>query len=62
LQNYVAKQFGFKTGDFPVCEYVAARTIALPFFNRLTPRQIDTVVETLDRACEKVLMGRGKRM
>ena len=62
LQPYIAKQFGHKPGDFPVCEYVAARTIALPFFNQLQPRQVETVCETLEKVCERVLMGRGKRM
>ncbi|MGA2497963.1 MAG: DegT/DnrJ/EryC1/StrS family aminotransferase [Tepidisphaeraceae bacterium] len=62
LQPYVARQFGHKPGDFPVCEYVAARTIALPFFNRLSQRQVGVVCETLENVCEKTLMSRGKRM
>ncbi len=62
LQPYVARQFGHKPGDFPVCEYVAARTIALPFFNQLQPRQVQIVCETLDKVCETTLMKHGKRM
>ena len=31
LQPYISEQFALKAGDFPVCEYVAARTLALPF-------------------------------
>jgi len=57
LQPYIAKQFGHKSGDFPVCEYVSARTVALPFFGKLTNRQIDTVCDTLGTVLEKVLMG-----
>ncbi|MFA6432162.1 MAG: DegT/DnrJ/EryC1/StrS family aminotransferase [Candidatus Margulisiibacteriota bacterium] len=47
LQPFYRKQFGFKKGDFPITESIAARTIALPFFNRLTERQIDQVVKAL---------------
>jgi perosamine synthetase len=61
LQPYISKTLGTKPGDYPVCEYVAARTIALPFFNKLTDKQIDIVVEELEKACEKTLMNRGKR-
>ena len=58
LQPYMAEQFGFKPGDFPVTEYVAARTLALPFFGSMTTRQIDRVCETLNRVLEKRLMGK----
>ena len=42
------KLFGYAPGDFPVAESVSQRTIALPFFNRLTEREIDLVCQTLD--------------
>ncbi len=61
LQPYIARQFGFNAGDFPVCEYVSARTLALPFFSKLTPRQINRVCDTLERALEKTLVGRKGR-
>ena len=61
LQPYMAEQFGFKPGDFPVCEYVAARTLALPFFGGMTTRQIDRVCDTLDKIMEKQLLGRKGR-
>ena len=47
LQSFYAEMFGYRRGDFPVAEYVADRTLALPFFNRLTEAQVDEVVETL---------------
>jgi hypothetical protein len=31
LQPYVRERLRTKAGDYPICEYVAARTIALPF-------------------------------
>ncbi|MFQ6117274.1 MAG: DegT/DnrJ/EryC1/StrS family aminotransferase, partial [Candidatus Bipolaricaulia bacterium] len=42
------RELGYKEGDFPVAEQVAARTIALPFYNNLTEREIDYVVKNLD--------------
>ncbi len=61
LQPYMAEKFGFKPGMFPVTEYVAARTLALPFFGSLTPAQIDTVCDTLNRVLEGRLTGKKSR-
>ena len=61
LQPYIAEKFGHKPGDFPITEYVAARTLALPFFGKMTGRQINHVCETLERILEKTLMGRKGR-
>lgn len=59
LQPYVAEQFGHRAGDFPVCEHVSARTIALPFYNRLTDREVDRVCDALGRAIEaQAMLGR----
>ena len=60
LQPHVAQVLGTKPGDFPVCEYVAERSLALPLYTRLTTSDVDWVCESLDRAIEKVLMGRCK--
>jgi len=47
LQPFYRERFGFKPGDFPAAESVSDRTIALPFHPRLSPREIDLVVQTL---------------
>ena len=47
LQRFYADDFGYQPGDFPHCERVAARTIALPFHGNLTEPQIDHVCTTL---------------
>lgn len=47
LQPYMMKQFGYKSGDFPICEALSARTIALPFHPRLTEAEVDKVCKTL---------------
>ncbi len=48
LQPFYRERFGYKEGDFPIAESVSQRTIALPFFNSLTPREVDLVVQTLE--------------
>lgn len=39
------RQFGWKSGDMPITEKVSERTIALPFFNNLSPAQIQHVTQ-----------------
>jgi perosamine synthetase len=61
LQPYIAEMLGTKLGDYPICEYVAARTLALPFFTRMTGGQIERVCETLEKVLETRLVGRKGR-
>ena len=48
LQPFYREQFGFKPGDFPIAESVSGRTIALPFYNHLSERDVDFVCQTLE--------------
>jgi perosamine synthetase len=41
------RELGYREGDFSVTEKIAARTIALPFFNNLSEGQIEYVVKQL---------------
>jgi perosamine synthetase len=61
LQPYMVEQFGHKPGDFPVCEYVSTRTIALPFFSRMTGKQVERVCSALEKSLEKLLTSRKGR-
>jgi perosamine synthetase len=61
LQPYMAEKFGHHPGDFPVCEYVSARTLALPFFGSMTEWQVRRVCDTLEALIEKTLVGRKGR-
>ncbi|MCX5682521.1 MAG: DegT/DnrJ/EryC1/StrS family aminotransferase [Planctomycetota bacterium] len=54
MQKFYRDQFGYRPGDFPVTEKIAARTIALPFYNRLAPKDQDLVIETLKDAIAKL--------
>ncbi len=62
LQPYMSEQFGFRPGDYPVCEYVSNRTLALPFHTRLSEAEVLKVCDTLERVIEKQLVGRSGRM
>ena len=47
LMTYYRETFGHGEGEFPVCEDVAARSVALPFFPELTDGQIERVAVAL---------------
>ncbi len=47
LMSYYREQFGHREGEFPVCEDVAARSIALPFFPEMTESQVERVAQSL---------------
>jgi perosamine synthetase len=47
LMSFYRERFGHREGEFPVCEDVAARSIALPFFPQLTEDEVDEVVAAL---------------
>lgn len=50
LQPYYRDRFGFTAGTFPVCESIAERTLALPFYPGLSADDISRVVEALTDA------------
>lgn len=52
LQPYVRERYGDLHGTLPITESVAERTLALPFYNNLSPEQADRVVQTLRIAIE----------
>ena len=47
LMSFYRERFGYRGGEFPVCEDVAARSVALPFFPAITQAQVAEVAETL---------------
>jgi perosamine synthetase len=47
LMSYYRECFGHREGQFPVCEDVAARSIALPFFPEMTEGQVGRVADCL---------------
>jgi len=57
LQPFYREALGTKAGSLPVTEHVGARTIALPFFNRLTRDQVARVAHALRAAIDEVQRG-----
>jgi perosamine synthetase len=45
--SFYRERFGHREGEFPVCEDVAARSIALPFFPQMTESQVELVATAL---------------
>jgi perosamine synthetase len=47
LMTFYRERFGHREGEFPVCEDVSARSIALPFFPAMSEGQVVRVAEQL---------------
>ncbi|MEW6252060.1 MAG: DegT/DnrJ/EryC1/StrS family aminotransferase [Planctomycetota bacterium] len=47
LQEFYQRDLGYRRGQFPITEALAARTIALPFCSNLPEGDVETVVRTL---------------
>jgi perosamine synthetase len=47
LMSFYRERFGHREGEFPVCEDVAARSLALPFFPAMSEGEVARVAEQL---------------
>ena len=52
LMTFYRERFGHRVGEFPVCEDIAARSIALPFFPQMTEGQVAQVADELRSVVE----------
>jgi perosamine synthetase len=52
LMSFYRETFGHREGEFPVCEDVAARSVALPFFPQMAQSQVERVTEALRAVLE----------
>jgi perosamine synthetase len=50
LMTFYRERFGHRPGEFPVCEDVAARSLALPFFPQMTEGEVAQVAGALHTA------------
>ena len=50
LMSFYRERFGHREGEFPICEDVAARSLALPFFPEMTEGQVARVAAALREA------------
>jgi perosamine synthetase len=55
LLSFYRRRFGHREGEFPVCEEVARRSLALPFYPDLTEGEIERVVEALRQVLASTL-------
>jgi perosamine synthetase len=51
--SFYRERFGHRPGEFPVCEDVAARSLALPFFPEMTDGEVERVAKVLREALER---------
>jgi len=49
LQPFYEKKFGYKKGDFPVSERYYQRAITLPLFPKMTNKEIEKVIKTVNK-------------
>jgi perosamine synthetase len=54
LMSFYRERFGHRDGEFPVCEDVARRSLALPFFPQITEGQVARVAEALREVLDTV--------
>lgn len=54
LQPYIANQFGYKSGDYPVTEDLGRRSLAVPFSGKMTEEQVDLVCNSLEKCLKKL--------
>jgi perosamine synthetase len=47
LMSFYRERFGHREGEFPVCEDVASRSLALPFFGEIAQGEVEQVVGAL---------------
>ena len=50
LMSFYRERFGHREGEFPVCEDVAARSLALPFYPGLSQGDVERVAKALGAA------------
>jgi perosamine synthetase len=55
LLSFYRRRLGHREGEFPVCEDVARRSLALPFFPQLTEGEIEQVVGALREVIAEAL-------
>jgi len=47
LMSFYRERLGHREGEFPICEDVAARSLALPFFPEMSEGQVARVAEAV---------------
>jgi perosamine synthetase len=53
LMSFYRERFGHREGQFPVCEGIAARSLALPFYPAMSEGEVGRVVQALRQALRR---------
>ncbi len=53
LMSFYRERYGHRPGEFPVCEDVAERSLALPFFPAMVEGQVQRVAQALRDSLER---------
>lgn len=59
LMSFYRERFGHREGEFPVCEDVASRSLALPFFPQMTEGEVERVAEELSAVLRRPRVAAG---
>jgi len=59
LQPFYRDKYGYEPGSFPIAESVSQRTLAVPFYNSMTQREVDIVAQTLEVMISRENLRRG---
>ena len=51
LHSYYRERFGYKGGEFPVCEDAYQRLISLPMFHSMTYQDVSDVIAAVSKVC-----------
>ena len=49
LMKYYQQKYGYKRGDFPVCEKIGDSTISIPFYPKLTDEEVRYIINTVNQ-------------
>jgi perosamine synthetase len=61
LLSFYRERFGHREGEFPVCEDVAARSLALPFHPELSDGEVERVTTALREVVAGAAVSAGRR-
>lgn len=61
LQPFYRSIFGYRKGDFSTTEHISERTVALPFFNRISTDEIEYVGKALRQILSQLSIRRAVR-
>jgi dTDP-4-amino-4,6-dideoxygalactose transaminase len=47
LLKYYRKKYNLKEGNFPIAENIGKKTLTIPLYPKLKPKEIDYIIKTI---------------